>query len=143
MEWKEIALEELKILEEKITRHANLAFQTRSWLFALITALVVGLLDEKANLNGIRFLLIAFVLTLTFLWMELIQRIPQKQSMVRVSEIEKALRGETDYDGPKISKSLSMGGSFSHYWKVFSPPILIPYFSIIIIITFLAIIFWR
>lgn len=140
MERYQIAIEELKLLEDKISRHANLAFQNRGWLFALLTALVIGLFDEKDKISSLNFLLISLILTCTFFFMELIQRIPQRQAMARAKEIEEILRNERNYDGPKISISLTLGGKPSDYLKSVSAVVLIPYISIIIIIISLTVI---
>jgi len=138
MDEKAIMLEELKILEDKINRHANLAFQNRGWLFAILVALVIGLYEKKLHLGTCTFLLFAYLIILAFFIMELIQRLPQKQALSRASTVEKMIRGELPYNGPKISDSLSMGGKFKQYYQSITGVVAIPYICILLIITLFA-----
>ena len=138
-EWKTIALEEWRQLEAKVTRHANLAFQTRGWMFGLLTALQIAAHTKTAVLTPREVFCASGLVVIMFLFMELIQRISQSEAIGRSSEVEEALRAERSYDGPRISLSMSMGGSPRMYFRQLTNQIVwIPYTAVLSLISLLA-----
>ena len=103
----EIALEELRQLEAAIGRFDQLEFQLRAWLFVLLVGLVAGLLSERSKLTKADFRALAPAIVGLFSLVELVHRIPKRKAIYRVNKVERALRGEIKYDGPKIGASLT------------------------------------
>lgn len=98
------AASELKQLQDIIARYESQAFQIRAWLLVLVGALVAGILK---NLPPILFLVLCNVMVPVFAFMELITRRPKRRAIERVGSVEEALRGERDYDGPLVQRTLS------------------------------------
>jgi hypothetical protein len=106
--WLLVALEEWKHLEQKVTRHAQFAFQTRGWMFALLTALQIGARASSETFSAMKLVVASLLIIAMFLAMELIQRVAQAEAISRSRNVERALRGEQVYDGPRVSDSLHM-----------------------------------
>ena len=101
------AMEEMRILQGVIKRAEQQEFQVRGWLLVMLSALLAALYSEKSKLNGIMFGGVSGQLTLFFANAELITRIVKRKAIRRVARVEAALRGDGQYDGPMIAKSLS------------------------------------
>jgi len=104
---KDVAIEELRQLQTVIGRMDQLEFQVRAWLLALLGALVAAKFSHSPRLSSVHFLLVGSSLTLTFVLMELVVRIPKRKAINRAFVVEEMLRSYQSYDGPKISLSLS------------------------------------
>lgn len=116
----ERAMEEWKQLETIIGRFEGQEFQVRSWLFVLLGVLGAALLAERPRLSGPVFAAVAGGLVWVHCAMELVIRIPKRKAYERVAEIERALRGEAAYDGPRIGMALDSGRTRPKmYWAEF------------------------
>jgi hypothetical protein len=103
-------MEEWKQLEAIIGRYEGQEFQIRGWLFVLLGVLGAALYAEKPKLSGLVFSAVGGGLVWLYCSMELVVRVPKRKAYKRVEEIEKALRREIAYDGPRISLTLGTGG---------------------------------
>lgn len=104
-------MEEWKQLETCIGRYEGQEFQVRGWLFVILGVFGAALFAEKSKLSGPVFATFGGILVWVYCYMELIIRIPKRKAYKRVGEIEKALRGEVPYDGPRMSLALSAEGT--------------------------------
>ena len=104
-----LALEEWKHCESIIARLENSINQRQAWFFALITALVVLLLQKDPLLSGWQFLCLGLAVVVVFLVTDVIQRVPVGRAIRRASAIESALRSGEEYQGSLLSQSLSEG----------------------------------
>lgn len=102
------AMAEWSRLESIVSRQSELAFKTRSWLIALLTALLIGVFTGRISIAGHAYWVISYGLAVSFFLMEAIQRVPQSQALRRIARIEEHLRGERDYDGPRICIDLPL-----------------------------------
>ncbi|MDM0105009.1 hypothetical protein QTH97_08695 [Variovorax sp. J22R24] len=112
-----VAIEEFKQLQTIIGRHEGQEYQVRGWLLVLLGGLVAALFSgDNSRLFVWAFLAVGCVLILAFFFMELMIRVPKRESIDRVASIERALRGEIAYDGPLICETLS-GGPGTNPWR--------------------------
>jgi hypothetical protein len=100
------AMEEWKQLEQITGRYETQEYQVRGWLFVLLSVLGAALLAERSKISGPVFGVVGGCLVWVSCSMELVIRIPKRKAFKRVAEIEKALRGEVPYDGPRMSLAL-------------------------------------
>jgi hypothetical protein len=99
-------LEEWKMLQDIITSHSNNIFKIHGWLLALLTALAGGVYSQTIPICGLWFFAIGAFITLVFFWIEIVHRVVQKRAINRKMIVEKALRGDISYDGPKVADVL-------------------------------------
>jgi hypothetical protein len=106
MERDELALEEIKLLQEIIGRHEGHAMRAKGLFFVIIAGLTAAIYAE--GLSGSRPLMFAGAIVLTFLFMvwELYHRAISQHAITRAGEVEEQLRLFAEYDGPKIGLSL-------------------------------------
>lgn len=134
------AIEEWKILEGVNTRHIDLSFKTRGWMYTLITALTVGLLSGKAIIVWWEFLVISYGLIVLFLGMELIQRAFTAKARQRIAVVESSIRGEIPYDGPRVTEALPLDSTHFELLVEVKPQFVwLPYLLLTVAITLLAI----
>ena len=108
MEAEMIALEELKLVQSIIHTQEQMRFKVVGWCIATITGLSVAYLSEKLDLPHTSYFVLSILIILIFLWLDTVHRVAVDRAIMRSGEIEKALRGEAEYDGPKIGESLSL-----------------------------------
>jgi hypothetical protein len=103
-----IAIEEWKLASSVIGRLENVEHQMRNWLFALLTALTVALYSKDIDLSGISFIIIGLLLVTTFVWMDLMHRIPKRSAIELSKKIEESLKDNNiEYAGPSLSTALA------------------------------------
>lgn len=107
MDKNQIAIEELKIFQDVIYGQEEIRFKIKSWAFALISAISIAFLSKKTNFSSVEYLFISVGILFLFFWTDAIHRVAQDRSQKRTFDIECFLRGETEYDGPKVNISLS------------------------------------
>jgi len=108
MEKKEIALAEYNHLENIITNYSDKFYRIRNWLLVILSGLMVGFYTEKISVDKCDLWYGSLLFIILFYFMEIIQRVVQKKAMIRVAHVEKCLKGEEEYDGPKITESLKI-----------------------------------
>jgi len=111
----QIALAELRTLQEIIARHENHEFRIKGWFVAIIGGLAVAIYSVHVPLDLWEYISVATVAAVSFwLWL-LYHRDIVRLATERVSAIENSLRIETTitqlpmaiaYDGPKVAISL-------------------------------------
>jgi len=104
---KQIALEEWKIVQDVIHDQEEIRFKIKGWAVALISAISITFLSKKINFSSAEYLFISVGIVLLFFWTDVIHRVAQDRSQKRTFDIECFLRRKTEYDGPKVSISLS------------------------------------
>ncbi len=108
MEEQEIALEEWKQAGSIVSHQEVLIFRIRSWYLTLVTAVTVLLLRSGQDIavEPEPYFLLCAVLTILFLWLEVLHRIPLRKAVSRARAIEPAIRGESGYDGFRLSSAM-------------------------------------
>lgn len=136
----DLALEELKLLQEVIGRHENHAMRVKGLLFVIIAGLTAATYAE--GMRGSRGWMFAgaIVLTLLFMVWELYHRAISQQAITRAGAVESQLRGEADYDGPKIGHSLSNKIELQHLIAEARRPW--NWSSLVVVLSSLAFLFW-
>lgn len=135
MESSEMALEELKVLADIISRHDEISLKIKGWCTTLVTGFLVamfsGTIQAPLNVSG---LLVAVIIVI-FLWIDVVFRVAEDRAINRQGEVEKALRGEVQYDGPKIKWSLSTPNTFRDQLRSLNNNrIYLPYVALSIIV---------
>ena len=102
-----LAWEEVKLLQEIAKNQEDWRFKIRGWAMALVTALSVAAFSSDVRLSGSQYFMLSVVILLVTCWLDVIYRVAQNRALDRAGVVEKHLRGEGDYDGPKITESLS------------------------------------
>ena len=133
-----LALEEWKLCQSVISQLEDAIYRRQGWFFALITALVVSLLQKDPLLTGAQFTVLAIGIVLVFFVVEVIQRVPHHRAIRRSRRIEAYLRGDLEhnrYDGPVLSLSLGEGYGWRDDFAFFRRiRIWAPYAAMIIVI---------
>lgn len=111
------AMKELEIIQDVIARQADVSIKIRGWFFAIMSALIAALYSPSIQLEPIVFLIISIISLITFGMMEGVHRIIQGAAIQRGIAVEKALRGETKYDGPQIANSLGVTANVGMVFK--------------------------
>lgn len=119
LHWTSVALDELKELQAIVSRHEEHAFKVRGYLYVIIGAMTTSLFLEKPYLSQAGYAGGCAIAIVLFMMMELIHRCYAARAIARVSDIEKALRGDVHYGGPKICDSMrAPAGGFVREMKV-------------------------
>jgi len=108
---KQLALEELKLLQFIAQNQDNLRFKIRGWCAALITALVVSYMSQEIALSATQFVITSSLILFLFLWLDVLYRVAQDRAYNRSKIVEENLRGIGKYSGPLIRDSLSVPNS--------------------------------
>lgn len=139
-----MATEELKLLSSIIGRIESAIYEKQGWLFTLITGLTLALLKDHPLLSKGHFALISVLITLIFLFADIVQRIPAQQAIERSKVIEQFLsrKEAATYDGPDISGSLGQDIGIKAAWTSISFGIRVwfPYLAIGLIIGIICVI---
>ena len=131
----DLRLEEWKLCQAVISQLEGAIYRRQGWFFALITALVVALLKDNPLLTRSHFTVLSLGFVGVFYMAEIIQRVPHYRAICRSHAIETCLRGEGDYDGPILSKTLGEGQSWRDFFAFFYRiRIWAPYVAIIAVI---------
>jgi hypothetical protein len=106
---KSTAVEELKLLQEVISRHENHAMRIKGWLFLIVAGLATALYSQGVSVSKVELLIGAIAVTFLFLIWELHHRALVQMAISRASKVEEHLRDSENcpYDGPCIGTSLS------------------------------------
>lgn len=137
-----IAVEEWKLTSSVIARLENVEHQMRNWLFGLLTALTVVLYSNKVEaLTGARFIAIGILLVATFVWMDLIHRMPKRSAIELSKEIETCLRDNLEYKGPSLSITLAKNrtGKWNELKRMLKNT---PYIQIMLLVVLLGLVPW-
>lgn len=138
----ELAIKELEILQRVIERQEEIRLQIRKWYIAIITALTIAFLSNEITFCKCNYVLITFIITVSFLWLEVVHRVAEQRAMNRSGIVEKQLRLGNAYDGPKINDSLSKNNNPNEQWKALNNiriyGIYVIYYLIIVILSFIT-----
>jgi hypothetical protein len=138
---KDVAIEELKILQTIIHNQDIIFSRIRGWCVVVVGGISIGLLSDKIQIPNAPYLAISTLIVFTFTWTEAIHRVAQKRAMTRSGDVESFLRGEREYDGPLIRNSLNKTNRFKDQIGTFSNRRFIGfYFAILFIPVFIG--FW-
>jgi len=137
-------IEEWKQLEGIIRLRWEFVFKIRGWLLALLTALTVALYSGHIPISRHWFLVIIYAIIIMFLWLEQVQVIIARRAIKRKEYVEMVLRGEAEYDGPKVTTELMPTGRFGILIReilseVKNAMVIIPTILLIIVMTLLVI----
>lgn len=136
----DLALEELKLLQEVIGRHENHAMRVKGLLFVIIAGLTAATYAEGMKGSRGWMFVGAIGLTLLFMVWELYHRAISQQAIIRAGKVESQLRGKADYDGPRIGHSLSNKIELQHLiTEAFRPW---NWSSLVVVLSSLAFLFW-
>ena len=131
----EIALEELKILQQIVARHDDLSFKIKGWCVTLVTAIILAIKSDKYSISVSSGLSLLFGISLLFLWIDVIYRVAEDRAISRSRQVERLIRDHIVYDGPKIAESLSVKTTFMNQMRSLNNiRIYVPYISISIIV---------
>ena len=108
MEPEVIALEELKLVQAIINNQEQIRLKIMGWGVAATIAISVAYLSEKIDLPPNSYLILSIIIIGIFLWLDTVHRVAVDRAIERSGGIEKCLRKEVPYDGPKIGKSISV-----------------------------------
>jgi hypothetical protein len=122
----DLEIEELKMLQQIIGRYDDHEIKIRSWLLGLLVALSIARYSEKIHMPGAWLGYLASGLVVLFLFIEVIHRIPKRKAIDRVAEVERAIRGECDYDGPRINEKLTQSAQVT---KVIAEAAMLPVYG--------------
>ncbi|SAL32911.1 hypothetical protein [Caballeronia humi] len=103
----ERAMEEWRQLQAIIGRYDGFDFSIRGWLLVLVGAAMTAHFSKGSPISTGLFVLLALTAIIALLMSELSIRVVKRRAINRVFVIEEALRKEADYDGPRISLTLS------------------------------------
>jgi hypothetical protein len=142
MDDEQKAFEELKILKEIIFLQEEARAKIKSWAVGLVSAITVTFVSERISLSWEEYLLICGGILALFLWMDVIHRVAEDRAIKRSSEIEVILRDRSkQYDGPKISISVSIPNKFSEQRKaLLNVRVYSPYAVIMALIIIVAVV---
>ncbi len=137
---KDVALEELKILQEIIARHDDISFKIKGWCVTLITAIILAIKSGKFSISVSSGLVLLGGISILFLWVDIIYRVAEDRAISRSREVERLIRDHIVYDGPQIAESLSVKTTFMDQMSSLNNiRIYVPYIAISIIV--LAVVF--
>ena len=135
------AIEEWKVLQGAIQNQLKAVLRIRGWGFALITAIAFGYVGTRFEITQLQYLVLSLGVAVLFLWMELPHRVVQYLAIQRSIEVERMLRGEADYDGPRLSEALEQASNIRKNLKlsiqVVSNALIYLPFSILILVVIL------
>lgn len=104
---KEIAKEELKLIQDAVFKQEEYCYASYRLAFAIISGLVIALFSKNVALETVQFLTVSTVVLVGSIYLQLIYRESFYGGVDRSHEIQKFLRGETlSYDGPRIYEAL-------------------------------------
>lgn len=98
-----IAIEEWRLLQDTIRQQVEIVFKIRGWMIVFLTALAAGMLSEKVQIGVPLCIVFSIAIIFAFLSIELSQLVIQRRARNRCRTVEAALRGETAYEGPRIT----------------------------------------
>jgi hypothetical protein len=102
MEKQQIAFEELRSLNDKISFQEEARAKVKNWAIGLITAISIAFLSDKVAFSRRGYLTISIGITILFLWLDIVHRVAQDRAIMRADQVERYLREGTGYDGPRI-----------------------------------------
>jgi len=120
MEWKQLAFDEIKILNDIIGIQEDVRQKIRNWTIILISGVSIAFLSKKIDLGPYHYLAVCYSILLLFLWADVIHRVAQSRAIRRSIDVEKALGDGGQYDGPKIATSLSVSSNLREQWRAFN-----------------------
>jgi len=144
MDRKDIALAEYTHLENIILNYSDKFYRIRNWLIAILTGLTVAYYSMELAIDIYMFLIVSYLFIFLFYFLELTQRVVQKRALKRLEKVENMLKGDLEYDGPKITESLKGAEEFLNLISDIRSEsgnalIWVPYFVIALVITLISI----
>lgn len=135
MEKDQKAFEELKALQNIISSQEETRAKVKNWAVGLISAISVAFLTQKASFSRKGYFVISIGITILFLWLDVVHRVAQNRAIQRSNEVERILREEADYDGPKIGATLAVANTLREQIRALNNiRLYIPYIVLIIIV---------
>lgn len=116
MYYADLAVEELKMLQEIIGRHESHAMRIKGLLFVIIAGVTAAIYTKDLEVSRSWMLFGSTILTLLFMVWELYHRALSQQAIIRSGQVEAQLRKELEYDGPLIGHALSHKIRVEHLW---------------------------
>lgn len=108
-EQKQVAMAEWKLCYEIVSRHEQRIHNIHNWMFALVTGVTILLLKNQPIITSCEYVLIVFMLAVLVFSLDIFLRVPISHAIRRTREIEKALKGDSTYEGPVLSCELGTG----------------------------------
>ena len=108
MEPVEIALSELKMVQDIIHNQEQMRLKVVGWCIAAVTGISIAFVSKTLVVPTKYYLALSLAITCIFLWLDTVHRVAVDRAIARSGDIEGFLRGEHEYDGPKIGKSISV-----------------------------------
>lgn len=142
MEKIELALEELKILQEIIARHDDISFKIKGWCLTLNIGILAALYGVSGG-NSIqlsKYLIYPSLLLIIvfFIWLEAIYRVAMNRAIQRTAKIEKEICENDLKDYPKINAALGKPNKIKDQLKALNNVRIVAPYLIIFIIDTLA-----
>ena len=113
MNKENMALEELKIFQKTISDHEDVFLKIRGWSITLVSAISVGYLSDRISISYFEYVFLSLMIVVFFSWSEAIHRVAQTRAKNRSGEIEQAIRGEIEYNGPSIRATFTQGNTLA------------------------------
>jgi hypothetical protein len=133
------AIEEMKLLSSIIGRIENSIYKQKGWLLTLVTGLSLALLKDEPFISKQQYLFISILITILFLIVDGIQRVPVHRAILRSRDVETSLRENKNFDSPLISASLRKGNDIKDAFEMIRG--IRVYFTYLAVILFILIIY--
>ncbi len=108
----EQAREEMRLLQDVISRRESHAVSQLNWLYTIVVGLSLLVLQAEAKLSPFNYIVLCLVVVLLFYLSDVIQRVPIDRAISRSRKIEGAINKKGDYDGVRLNASLSESRPF-------------------------------
>lgn len=117
-ESRELAIEELRILQSIIQHQVDIGFRIKSWCVTLVSLLSVALLSTDAGsgaeISPAVYVLGSTTLILLFMWLDAAHRVAGRRAKDRSAAVEQQIRTGQPYDGPLIGESIAIPTTVRH-----------------------------
>lgn len=144
MEKVNLALEELRMLQDIIARHDEISFKLKGWCITLnigVLAALYGVNEGKTiDINPVVVFVCLFLAILFFLWLDAIYRVAMDRAIQRTAKIEKQIRKNNFGEYPKINIALGRPNRIRDQINAINNIRVIAPYLIIVIIDLLALI---
>lgn len=126
-------LDELKIIQDIITKQEELCFKVFSWAIGLVTALTIGFFHKSVEINPCVYMTCGFTIIVGYFLVARYHWVTFSQAVTRSCGIEEEIKND-NYKRVKINETLKAGNDlnfFIHY-RFYGP------YAILIIIVLLS-----